>query len=278
MPASALNGMKAMILAAGRGERMRPLTDTTPKPLLPAGGKPLIAWHLERLAAAGCREVVINHAHLGAQLEAALGDGRAYGLSITWSPEPPGALETAGGIAHALPLLGPAPFLVINGDIWCDWDVRRAPAIAARSIASGHLAHLIFVANPPHHPGGDFRLAGETVALAEHHNGTDTRTDSLTYAGIGIFSPDFFAEVPPGAAMKLRPLLDAGIARGRVGGERHAGRWVDVGTPQRLAALDAELAAEFAAKPATQSVTESVTQSAATLDRNAHPCRPHRTP
>jgi len=252
MPDTTLSGMKAMILAAGRGERMRPLTDTTPKPLLPAGGKPLIVWHLERLAAAGCREVVINHAHLGAQLEAVLGDGSAWGLSIAWSPEPPGALETAGGIAQALPLLGDAPFLVLNGDIWCDWDVRRARAAAARNAACGRLAHLVFVDTPPHHPGGDFRLAGEAVALADP---AERPGDNLTYAGIGVFAPAFFAGVPHGAAMKLRPLLDAGIACGIVGGERHAGRWVDVGTPQRLAELDRTLEG--------------------TLDRESRPCSPH---
>jgi MurNAc alpha-1-phosphate uridylyltransferase len=222
--------MKAMILAAGRGERMRPLTDHTPKPLLQAGGKPLIAWHLERLAATGFRDVVINHAHLGEQIEQALGDGNQWGLSIAYSPEPPGALETAGGIASALPLLGDEPFLVVNGDIWCDWDFSRArpPAQAA--------AHLVLVANPPHHAGGDFSLDGQRVAYA---NGEQT----LTYAGIGIFSPAFFAGVAPGTVMKLRPLLDAAIAAGTLTGERFAGRWVDVGTPQRLAELDQELGA-----------------------------------
>lgn len=226
--------MKAMILAAGRGERMRPLTDTTPKPLLLAGGKPLIAWQLERLAAAGFREVLINHAHLGAQIEAALGDGRQFGLAIAYSPEPPGALETAGGIANALPLLGNAPFLVLNGDIWCDWDPAQARH-RAHTLAERH-AHLVFVDNPPHHPGGDFRLDGERVGSAA--NG---RTDTLTYAGIGIFSPAFFAGVRRGAVMKLRPLLDAGIEESRITGERHAGRWVDVGTAQRLTELDQEL-------------------------------------
>jgi MurNAc alpha-1-phosphate uridylyltransferase len=226
--------MKAMILAAGRGERMRPLTDTTPKPLLCAGGKPLIVWHLERLAAAGFREVVINHAHLGEQIEAALGDGRQFGLSIAYSPEPPGALETAGGIANALPLLGSEPFLVLNGDIWCDWAplqaLRRAQALGQ------HYAHLVFIDNPPHHPDGDFCLDGKLVRLAEN-----CTTGTLTYAGIGIFSPAFFTGVPNGAVMKLRPLLDAGIDEKALTGERHAGRWVDVGTPQRLVELDKEL-------------------------------------
>ena len=222
--------MKAMILAAGRGERMRPLTDTTPKPLLMAGGKPLIVWHLERLGACGFREVVINHAHLGDRIEAALGDGRAFGLSIRYSPEPPGALETAGGIAHALPLLGSDPFLVVNGDVWCDWDFRRAHALAHRR------AHLVFVDNPPQHAGGDFCLDGDTVRYAADRIGP-----TYTYAGTGVFSPDFFSDVPDGAVMKLRPLLDAAIARRELTGEHHAGRWVDVGTPERLAQLDQEL-------------------------------------
>ena len=220
--------MKAFILAAGRGERMRPLTDHTPKPLLVAGGKPLIVWHLERLAAAGFREVVINHAHLGAQIEQALGDGARWGLHIRYSPEPPGALETAGGIATALPLLGDDPFLVVNGDIYCDFDFGRFSG----STATG--AHLVMVANPAHHAGGDFSLDGERVIYA---NGEQT----LTYAGIGIFSPSFFAGVHPGTVMKLRPLLDAAIAAGTLTGERFTGRWVDVGTPQRLTELDQEL-------------------------------------
>ena len=220
--------MKAFIRAAGRGERMRPLTDHTPKPLLVAGGKPLIVWHLERLAAAGFREVVINHAHLGAHIEQALGDGSCWGLHIRYSPEPPGALETAGGIASALPLLGDQPFLVVNGDIYCDFDFGRFSG----STATG--AHLVMVANPAHHAGGDFSLDGERVIYA---NGEQT----LTYAGIGIFSPSFFAGVLPGTVMKLRPLLDAAIAAGTLTGERFAGRWVDVGTPQRLAELDQEL-------------------------------------
>jgi MurNAc alpha-1-phosphate uridylyltransferase len=233
--------MKAFILAAGRGERMRPLTDTTPKPLLLAGGKPLIVWHLERLAASGFGEVVINHAHRGAQIEAALGDGRRFGLAIRYSPEPPGALETAGGIAKALPLLGGESFLVVNGDVWCDWDFRRAHALAGRH---AHLAHLVFVDNPPQHAGGDFCLDRETVRYASEAIGP-----TLTYAGTGVFSPEFFAAVPAGAIMKMRPLLDAAIARGVVSGERHAGRWVDVGTPERLAELDLELRKDFRLKP-----------------------------
>ena len=220
--------MKAMILAAGRGERMRPLTDHTPKPLLTAGGKALIVWHLERLAAAGFRDIIVNHARLGAKIEAALGDGQLWGLRIAYSPEPPGALETAGGIAQALPLLGDRAFLVVNGDVYCDWDFRRAFSLQNR------LAHLVMVANPAHHAGGDFSLDGEQVVIA---GGEQT----LTYAGIGVFSPAFFRAVPPGSVMKLRPLLDAAIAAGTLSGEQHHGVWVDVGTPQRLPELDESL-------------------------------------
>jgi N-acetyl-alpha-D-muramate 1-phosphate uridylyltransferase len=226
--------MKAFILAAGRGERMRPLSDSTPKPLLCAGGKPLIVWHLERLAAAGFREIVINHAYLGQQIVAALGDGSAFGLRIAYSAEPFGALETAGGIAQALPLLGDQPFLLLNGDIWCDWDFSPAPCRA--QTLGQRQAHLVFVDNPLHHPAGDFCLDGERVRST-----AGGACHALTYAGIGIFSPAFFVGVPRGSAMKLRPLLDAAIARNEMSGERHAGRWVDVGSPQRLAELEALL-------------------------------------
>ena len=219
--------MKAFILAAGRGERMRPLTDHTPKPLLPAGGKPLIVWHLERLAAAGFKEIVVNHAHLGSQIEAALGDGAQWGLHIQYSPEPPGALETAGGIAAALPLLGKEPFLVVNGDVYCDIDFGRF----LKSTAD---AHLVMVPNPAHHNSGDFSLDGARVVRAKGEQ-------TFTYSGVAVFTPSFFAEVKPGSIMKLRPLLDAAIAAGTLTGERHTGRWVDVGTPQRLAELDQEL-------------------------------------
>lgn len=226
--------MKAFILAAGRGERMRPLTDHTPKPLLQAGGKPLIVWHLERLAAAGFREVVINHAHLGAQIEAALGDGSQWGLHIQYSPEPPGALETAGGIANALPLLGDEAFLVVNGDVYCDIDFGRFSRLTATDWQAQ--THLLMVDNPVHHTGGDFSLDGQHVITAD-------REQTLTYAGIGIFSPALFAHIKPGSIMKLRPLLDAAITAGTLTGERYTGRWVDVGTPQRLAELDKELRA-----------------------------------
>jgi MurNAc alpha-1-phosphate uridylyltransferase len=219
-----------MILAAGRGERMRPLTDHTPKPLLQAGGKPLIVWHLEKLAAAGFREVVINHAHLGAQIEAALGNGSKWGLTITYSPEPPGALETAGGIAQALPLLGDAPFLVVNGDVYSDVDF---PSFVGHGCPPGG-ARLLLVNNPAHHTAGDFSLTGDRVVPA-------SAEQTLTYAGIGIFSPAMFRDLPVGQPMKLRPLLDAAIAAGTLAGERYTGRWVDVGTPERLTELDQEL-------------------------------------
>ena len=221
--------MKAMILAAGRGELMRPLTDVTPKPLLPLAGRPLIVWHLERLAAAGFVEVVINHAHLGDQIESLLGDGSAWGLRIAYSPEPAGALETAGGIANALPLLGDDPFLVINGDIFCDWN----PVDAESRLDARFLAHLVMVPNPPQHPGGDFVLRDGMVG--------DSDGDRLTFAGIGAYRPEFFAGIARGTPAKLAPLLRSAMAAHRVSGERHAGRWEDVGTPRRLQDLDAEL-------------------------------------
>jgi MurNAc alpha-1-phosphate uridylyltransferase len=227
--------MKAMILAAGRGERMRPLTDDTPKPLLSVGGKPLLFWHIERLARAGILDIVINHAHLGGQIEAALGDGSGLGVRIAYSPEPAGALETAGGIAKALPLLGFAPFLVINGDIWCDYDFSRAAETAGQLPAHGLLAHLVLVPNPPHHPEGDFGLSfGRATA------GGPPR---LTFAGIGYYQRALFAGIEPGSRTALAPLLRAAMAEGKVGGEYYSGRWEDVGTPRRLAALDEELGA-----------------------------------
>lgn len=220
-----------MILAAGRGERMRPLTDHTPKPLLPVAGKPLIVWHLERLARAGVRDIVINHAHLGDQIEALLGDGAAWGLRIQYSAEPHGALETAGGIANALPLLGNDPFLVVNGDIFCDWDFAQAGAIGI------NMAHLVLVDNPPHHPGGDFTLAAGKVGAGE----TASSTPCLTFSGIGIYHPALFAGLSRGQPAKLAPLLRSAIAAGQISGAHHTGRWVDVGTPERLAALDTAL-------------------------------------
>lgn len=221
--------MKAMILAAGRGERMRPLTDTCPKPLLAAGGAPLIVHHLRRLAAAGFGEVVINHAHLGAQIEAALGDGRAFGLRIAYSPEAT-ALETAGGIRQALPLLGEAPFAVINGDVFCALDLATLRAPAATLRADGDLAHLVLVANPAHHPGGDFALdAGRAREAAD---------DRLTFSGLGVYHPAMFVDLPPGTPAPLGPLLRHAMAADRVSARRFDGLWMDIGTPERLAALD----------------------------------------
>ena len=226
-----------MILAAGRGERMRPLTDTCPKPLLPAGGKPLIVWHLARLARAGIREVVINHAHLGALLVDRLGDGRDFGVKIVWSAESAGALETAGGIRNALTLLGEEIFLVVNGDIYCEWDFALAPGIARGMAALRDLAHLVMVANPAQHREGDFLLEdGRITASGEPR---------LTFSGIGLYAPELFAGVAPGRPAKLAPLLVAAMAANRVGGESYAGRWFDVGTPLRLAALDRELRQEL---------------------------------
>jgi MurNAc alpha-1-phosphate uridylyltransferase len=227
--------MRAMILAAGRGERMRPLTDTCPKPLLRAGGESLIGWHLHRLAAAGIRDVVVNHAWLGERIERELGDGRAWGVSLRYSPEGE-ALETAGGISRALPLLGDAPFLVVNGDIWCDWDPSRAGGIAARLSQAGWLAWCVLVDNPAHNARGDFVLEGGR--LREPATGA-----ALTFAGIGVYDPALFAGVAPGARAPLAPLLRAAAQAGRAGAELHTGRWVDVGTPQRLAELDAQLTA-----------------------------------
>lgn len=224
--------MKAMILAAGRGERMRPLTDVCPKPLLTVAGKPLIVWHLERLARAGFRDVVINHAHLGEQIEGLLGDGAAWDVHIHWSAEPPGALETAGGIAQALPLLGDAPFLVVNGDIFCDWDFGRARA----RLDQDALAHLVLVPNPPQHPAGDFAFDGVKV-----RPGGTAGLPQYTFAGVGVYRPELFATITRGSRAALAPLLRAAIGAGHVEGELHAGEWTDVGTPQRLAELDAEL-------------------------------------
>ena len=220
--------MKAMILAAGRGERMRPLTDHTPKPLLQAGGKPLIVWHIERLAAAGFHELVINHAHLGQQLEATLGNGARFGVSIEYSAEAE-ALETAGGIANALHLLGDQPFLVVNGDIFTDFDFSRLHS----GIAGDLLAWLVLVDNPQHNGGGDFALAGDRI--------TEQGALLHTFSGIGVYHPSLFAGIAPGTKAKLAPLLRAAMRSGKVGGEYHAGLWMDIGTPQRLAELDKQL-------------------------------------
>jgi MurNAc alpha-1-phosphate uridylyltransferase len=222
-----------MLLAAGRGERMRPLTDALPKPLLEAGGRALVEWHLARLARAGFRDIVLNHAHLGELMEARLGDGARYGVRIRYSAEGE-ALETAGGIARALSLLGDAPFLVVNADIYCEFDFARLlPVLAALGgNPAGDLAYLVLVDNPPHHPRGDFALSGGRVAEGEPR---------LTFSGIGCYRPDLFSGIDPGAKAKLAPLLRDAIAAGRAAGERFLGRWLDVGTPERLAWLDAAL-------------------------------------
>jgi len=219
---------RAIVLAAGRGERMRPLTDTTPKPLLQAGGRPLIEYHLHDLAAAGITEVVVNLAWLGAQLRAALGDGARFGLTIHYSDEGPEALETGGGIFRALRWLGPEPFLVVNGDIYSDYPLGRL------RLEAGLLGKLVLVPNPEQHPRGDFHLAASGLITAG-----DPRH---TYSGIGIYHPDLFAGCTDGR-FPLKPLLDRAIEAGRLGGELHAGHWTDVGTPQRLAALDQYLRA-----------------------------------
>ena len=231
--------MKALILAAGLGERMRPLTNTTPKPLLQAGGKPLIAWHLEKLAALGATDVVVNTSWLAAEFPKALGDGARWGLRLHYRFEGDTPLETGGGMHNALGLLADAPFLAVNGDVWTDFDFSLLPA------EPPGLAHLVLVDNPPQHPAGDFAL---------HDDG---RVDSegeprLTFAGIGMYRASLFDdwrsiigdapgvdETPP--RFKLAPLLRAAMARGQVAGTHHAGRWTDVGTPERLAELDASL-------------------------------------
>lgn len=218
--------MRAMILAAGRGERMRPLTDETPKPLLQAAGKPLIEYHIEALSAAGITELVINYAHLGEQLVERLGDGRRYGVDIRYSAEPAGALETGGGIKHALALLGGEPFMVVNGDIWTDYPYP------GQWLAPGRLAHLVLVDNPPHHPAGDFSLCNGEVR--------DQGTQRLTFSGIGLYHPSLFDGTPDGA-FPLAPLLRTAMRDGRVSGEYYSGRWMDIGTPQRLAELDRQL-------------------------------------
>ncbi|MEJ7746619.1 MAG: N-acetylmuramate alpha-1-phosphate uridylyltransferase MurU [Luteimonas sp.] len=236
--------MKALILAAGLGERMRPLTDATPKPLLHAGGKPLIAWHLEKLAAIGVDEVVVNTSWLAEQFPQTLGDGAHWGLKLRYSCEGATPLETGGGMWNALPLLGDGrasnePFIAINGDTWSDHDFARLPQ------APDGDAHLVMVENPAHNARGDFSLRADGIVDSEGAN-------RLTFAGIGVYRTSLFngwreivggdrdaRQTPP--RFKLAPLLRAAMARGRVTGEHHRGRWTDVGTPQRLAQLDAEL-------------------------------------
>lgn len=227
--------MKAMILAAGRGERMRPLTDKTPKPLLLAGGKRLIEYHLESLRRAGIKEVVINTAHLAEQIPKVLGNGEAYGLSLSYLREPEGALETGGGIFNALEWLGDAPFLVVNGDVWTDWQASDWAGQAA--LLGDDLAHLLLVNNPQHNLDGDFYLDEDGRVLSQ---GGPKLTFRLTFSGIGLYRPALFAECSPGR-FPLAPLLREAMAQGRVGGQHYAGDWRDIGTPARLAELDVQL-------------------------------------
>jgi MurNAc alpha-1-phosphate uridylyltransferase len=232
--------MKALIFAAGLGERMRPLTDHTPKPLLQAAGKPLIEWHLQRLAALGIADVVINTSWLAEQFPQQLGDGSHWGLRLHFVHEGPVPLETGGGMFNALSLLGDAPFIAVNGDIWSDFDFALLPG------SLDGLAHLVMVDNPEHHPGGDFVL-GRDGRL--HDDGDAAR---LTFAGIGVYQPALLqgwqavigdaegsTQTPP--RFKLAPLLRAAMLRDAVSGQHHHGRWTDVGTPQRLEQLDAQL-------------------------------------
>lgn len=225
--------MHAMILAAGRGERMRPLTDTLPKPLIPVAGKPLIQWHIEKLAGAGITQIVINHAWLGVLIEQTLGDGRQWGVHIRYSPEAV-ALETAGGIATALPLLGAEPFLVMNGDIWCDWDPAKAFQIANQLEQHDKRAWLLLVPNPDHHPEGDF-------GLIEHNLVREDAQAKHTFSGIGVYQPALFASIQAGHAAKLAPVLREAMARQHVIGQLHEGTWIDVGTPARLDTLECML-------------------------------------
>jgi MurNAc alpha-1-phosphate uridylyltransferase len=221
-----------MILAAGKGERMRPLTDHTPKPLLRVAGKTLIEHHIGKLVSAGFHELVINVSWLGEQIEAFLGDGSAFGCAISWSREA-SPLETAGGIIQALPLLGEAPFAVVNGDIWTDYPVQQ---LRQRDLPAGQLAHLVMTDNPPQHPLGDFEITAAGKAQARQSEDSAC----YTYTGLGVYEAGFFAGRQPGV-LPLRPLLDAGMAAGQVGAEYYPGRWFDVGTPQRLTELDALL-------------------------------------
>lgn len=234
---------KIMILAAGKGERMKPLTDTCPKPLLRAGEKMLIEYHLEKLAQAGFSSVVINHAYLGDMIEATLQDGKRYGLHIQYSPESI-VLETAGGIANALPLLTnpdkDQPFAVINADIFCNMDFSALQPVLQQiqSDSEQMLAHLILVNNPPHHPEGDFSLHDDTGKLVES---TCPDCRKLTFSGIGVYHPELFKNVLSGRAEKLAPLLRQAIAAGKATGSYFPGLWLDIGTPERLQLLDTRL-------------------------------------
>jgi MurNAc alpha-1-phosphate uridylyltransferase len=217
--------MKAMLLAAGRGERLRPLTDEVPKALVEAGAKPLIAWHLERLARAGFREAVINVAHLGSRVIEHIGDGGRFGLHVQYSRERE-RLETAGGIANALALLGRKPFLLVNADVYCECDFARLRSVELQR----RLAHLVLVPNPPHRPAGDFSLAGDAVG--------DAAAPRYTYAGVAVVAPELVQPVTPGDKAPLAPLLYDAARRGLLSGELYQGLWQDVGTIERLAELE----------------------------------------
>lgn len=217
----------ALIFAAGVGERMRPLTNTTPKPLLRVRGKHLIEYHLEKLAIAGVHEVVINTSHLAEQFPEALGDGARWGMRIHYSYEGPTALETGGGMLHALPLLGSDPFIVVNGDIYCNLDFLKLPRVP-----SG-LAHLVVVDNPPHYPQGDFVLRDGLLR--------DEAAPRLTFAGIGVYRPQLLAQLRHGR-FSIVPTLRAAMGAAQISGEHYLGVWADIGTPQRLAELRAKLA------------------------------------
>ncbi|TPQ43661.1 N-acetylmuramate alpha-1-phosphate uridylyltransferase MurU [Cupriavidus pinatubonensis] len=236
--------MKAMIFAAGRGDRMRPLTDTCPKPLLPVGGKPLIVWKIEALVRAGLRDIVINHAWLGEQIEAALGDGSRYGARIAYSAEG-SALETAGGIAKALPLLSHAPergeiFLAVSGDIFCEYDFRTLlPRARQMAGLPSPRMHLVMVPNPPFHPAGDFALRADGLLALD----TAPDAERLTFGNIGLYDTRLFTDIAPGTRVAMTPSYRAAIAAGTASGERFDGLWENVGTPAQLAALNDAVAA-----------------------------------
>ncbi len=222
--------MRAMILAAGRGERMRPLTDHTPKPLLEVAGKPLIVWHINRLVKAGITEIIINHAWLGEQIEQTLKNGKQFGANISYSSESK-ALETAGGIAKALPFFNNLPFLVVNADVWCDWNAERAIHFADKITSENKLAWLLMTKNPAHNPDGDFLFP------------TLNASNKLTFTGIGVYSPVMFDKIPKNQAVPLAPLLRNASKKDLLIASLHEGTWFDIGTPERLQQLNQSLVA-----------------------------------